>query len=134
MKSSVKRYSFYKAKPEIFKRARALRKNPTKAEELLWQRLNKSQLEGFRFKPQHPIGKFIVDFYYHKAMLIVEIDGDVHLDEEVAERDEGREYELRKFGLKVLRFKNEEVLSNIDKVVDEISTALNKNATPLNLP
>ena len=59
----------------------------TEGEKILWQRLNKSQLLGFRFKAQHPIGRFIVDFYCHKAMLVIEVDGDIHYSEGIANTD-----------------------------------------------
>jgi|SRR5581483_5634657 len=114
----------FKASPEIIRRAAALRKNVTPAEHTLWERINKNQLYGLRFKRQHPIGKFIVDFYCAKALLVIELDGEVHNKTDVAERDEGREYELKQMGLTVLRFKNDEVLNNIDKVLDSIKAVL----------
>jgi very-short-patch-repair endonuclease len=114
----------HNASPEIIKRAADLRCNTTPAEKALWQRINKSQLYGLRFKSQHPIGKFIVDFYCPKLFLVIEIDGEVHNKPEVAERDEGREHELKNYGLKVLRFSNEEVLSNLENVVEKIREVL----------
>ena len=125
MKISVKRDSFYKAKPEIFKRAKELRKNLTEAEKSLWTKLKGNQINGLRFKRQHPIGKFIVDFYCHKASLVIELDGSIHNELEVAERDKGREYELERLGLKVVRFTNKEVLENIEKVVENIISTAN---------
>jgi very-short-patch-repair endonuclease len=110
----------YEASPEIIKRAAILRANTTPAEDALWKKINRSQLYDLRFKRQHPIGKFIVDFYCSKLSLVIEVDGDVHDLPDVAERDEGREIELKKYGLRVLRFTNEEVLNNIDSVVESI--------------
>ena len=113
----ISRPYYYGASPEILKRAEFLRKNLTLAERALWERLNKSQLNGLRFKAQHPIDRFNMDFYCHKVLLVIELDGEIHAQSDVSERDEGREYEIKKLGLSVLRFKNEEVLLNIDKVV-----------------
>lgn len=114
---------FYGASTEIFIRAKELRKNETPAEKILWEKLKLKQL-GVRFYRQHPINKFIVDFYCHAKLLVIELDGGVHSKIEVSERDEGREYELRNFGLKILRFKNEEVLHNPDAVVEKIKDHL----------
>ncbi len=93
----------------------------TEAELLLWERIRKNKNEGYRFKAQHPIGKFIVDFYCHKALLVIEIDGSVHNDKIVAERDEGRELEISNLGIKVIRFTNEEIYNDLDKVTLTIS-------------
>ncbi|HXB12797.1 MAG TPA: endonuclease domain-containing protein [Bacteroidia bacterium] len=114
----------YKASPEIIKRAAVLRKNLTPAERALLGKLGMSQLYGLCFKSQHPIGKFIVDFYCPKLSLVIEIDGDIHAEVDIAERDEERENELKNYGLKILRFSNEEVLNNIDIVLDSIRLVL----------
>jgi len=76
------------------------------------------------FRRQHPIGKFIVDFYCHEKLLVIELDGEIHNREDIAERDEGREYELRKKGLKILRFKNEQVTNDINYVLAEIQKSI----------
>jgi len=115
---------YFNASPEILKRAEALRNQMTEAEKVLWDRLRKNKVNGYRFRTQHPISKFIVDFYCHKALLIIEIDGAIHKNEIVAERDEGREEELKRLGLIVLRFTNDEVLKNTDAVCIGIARAL----------
>ena len=115
---------YFNVSPEILKRAEVLRNELTEAEKLLWERLRKNKVRGLRFRTQHPISKFIVDFYCHKALLVIEIDGDIHKNEIVAERDEGREAELKKLGLIVLRFTNDEVLKNIDNVQKKITRVL----------
>ena len=114
---------FYNAKRNIFKNASELRKNMTGAEMQLWSRLNKSQL-GVRFKRQHPIDIFIADFYCHKYKLVVEVDGEYHNDEDQLEYDEGRTAELERFGITVIRFTNDEVMEDIDRVVMEIEKHL----------
>jgi Uncharacterized protein conserved in bacteria len=112
---------FFGAKRTIFQNAEILRKNMTVAETKLWNRLNKSQL-GVRFKAQHPIDIFIADFYCHKFKLVVEIDGAIHKSQE--EYDEGRTAELEHWGLTVIRFSNEEVLSDIESVIGKINEYL----------
>ena len=107
---------FYNAKRNIFKNASELRKNMTGAEMQLWSRLNKSQL-GVRFKRQHPIDIFIADFYCHKYKLVVEVDGEYHNDEDQLEYDEGKTAELERFGITVIRFTNDDVMEDIDRVV-----------------
>jgi len=122
---------FYGAKRAIFQNACELRKEMTPAEKMLWNRLNKSQL-GVRFKAQHPIDIFIADFYCHKCRLIVEVDGKIHLSQQ--EDDENRTAELERLGLIVIRFTNDEVLYDVEKVVDEIKrfidTAQKEDANP----
>jgi len=120
---------FYGAKRTIFQNACELRKEMTPAEKVLWNRLNKSQL-GVRFKAQHPIDIFIADFYCHKCKLIVEVDGEIHLSQK--EADENRTAELERFELTVIRFTNDEVFNDIEKVVDEIKKfiEINTNTAP----
>ncbi len=98
-------------------RARELRRKPTPAEALLWSRLRRRQL-GVRFRRQHAIDRFIVDFYCAEARLIVEVDGDVH--DLQPERDEVRQAILEALGYRVLRFRNEEVMHDLERVVEEI--------------
>jgi very-short-patch-repair endonuclease len=112
---------FYGAKRTIFQNACELRKNMTPAESALWKRLCKDQL-GVRFKAQHPIDIFIADFYCHKYKLIVEVDGEIHLSQK--EADDNRTAELERFGLTVIRFTNDEILSDVEKVVEEIKRHL----------
>ena len=77
-------------------------------------------MNGIRFRRQHPISKFIVDFYCHKAKLVIEIDGEIHHQKHQAEIDEGRTYELENLDLKIIRFTNDEVIFNIEKVLSKI--------------
>ena len=114
---------FYGAKPDIFEKANLLRNNMTEAENKLWNCLRKNQL-GVRFKPQHPIDIFIVDFYCHKFKLVIEVDGGIHKHQ--SDYDEGRTAELEQFGLKIIRFSNEDVFNDIEKVIRSI----NENITP----
>ena len=120
---------FYGAKRDVFKNAKELRENMTEAEKQLWSRLNSSQL-GVRFKRQHPIDIFIADFYCHQYKLVVEVDGEYHNDEEQLEYDEGRTAELERFGITVIRFTNDEVMANVDRVVVEIEKYLTDELPP----
>jgi very-short-patch-repair endonuclease len=99
-------------------RAQQMRRMPTEAEALLWERLRRGCL-GARFRRQVVIGPFIVDFYCPKARLIVEVDGSVH--DERHEIDVVRDREVRAAGLRVLRVRNEDVLGNLDAVVSSIA-------------
>ena len=121
MQNSFLPEMFYGANRDIFQKAEYLREHMTLAELTLWERLNKSQL-NYRFKAQHPIDIFIVDFYCHKCKLVIELDGEIHLSRK--EYDEGRTAELERFGLKVIRFSNNEVLTNIENVITEIKENL----------
>ncbi len=110
-KKSVETSLNFGASPEIFKKAQMLRRNMTEPEKLLWKKLKDNQLLGYKFRRQHPIDIFIVDFYCHKAKLVIEIDGKTHDKRDVQEYDTARTNTLINFGLKVIRFKNEKVLS-----------------------
>jgi very-short-patch-repair endonuclease len=119
-KSKSKIQMFYGATPENFTRARELRKNETVAEKKLWTELKKKKIRGFRFRRQHPIKHFIVDFYCHKANLVIEVDGSIHNLEYYREYDILKERELKQLGIKVLRFTNKQILFEIDHVLKEI--------------
>jgi very-short-patch-repair endonuclease len=120
-KRTVVRNMFYGAKPKLFEKARELRENMTPSERKIWEKLNKGQL-GVRFKAQHPIERFIADFYCHKFKLVIEIDGRIHDNQQ--EYDLGRTAELEKYGIKVLRFTNDEVDQDIEGVLDAIKSHL----------
>ena len=106
-------------------KAKVLRGTETIAEKLIWEQLKMKQLNGFKFRRQHPISQFIVDFYCHEIGLVIEIDGEIHHKPENKEYDENRTAELEKFELKVLRFTNYEVELHMDKVLDTIKNELN---------
>ncbi len=108
------------ASPEIFIRAKELRKNMTKAEKLLWQELNGKKFGSYKFRNQHPISKFIIDFYCHKKRLGIEIDGAIQNTKGHKFNDNDRTGILNDFGITILRFKNEEVFNDLEKVKSEI--------------
>ena len=111
---------FYGAEPILFEFAKQLRLNPTEAEEFLWEQLSTKKIKGIRFKRQHPILYFIADFYCHQAKLVIEVDGGYHKIPSQYEYDCNRDSELEELGIKVLRFTNEEVISDIENVLKRI--------------
>lgn len=102
-----------------------LRRKPTAAEERLWERLELKH-PGYVFYRQKPIGDYIVDFYCNQAKLVIEVDGDYHLDKDVGGNDRVRNAFMKNLGLTVLRFSNHRVLNDIDKVAAEIRLQLEK--------
>ena len=102
---------------EKLERARELRREMTPAEKLLWQEVRAKKL-GVRFRRQQIIAGFIVDFYCHRAALVVEVDGDIHDLQQ--EEDARREKVLIEMGLRIFRFRNDEILSNLPVVVHKL--------------
>ena len=111
---------FYGASRFEFRKAAMLRANLTDAENALWQELRGKKILGLRFRVQHPIYRYIADFYCHKAKLVIEIDGDSHKRRQQKLTDRIRTEDLTKFGLTELRFSNEEIEMNLDIVVEQI--------------
>ncbi len=105
-------------------RARALRKPGTPAERLLWQRLRNRQLNGAKFRRQHPMLPYFGDFFCLEARLVIELDGSQHGEQAGREADKHRTEVLEREGCRVLRFWNEEVLDNIDGVLETIAKFL----------
>jgi very-short-patch-repair endonuclease len=93
-----------------FKRARALRRTMTPPEVLLWQALRRNRRTGLRFRRQHPIGPYVLDFFCASANLAVEVDGATHDYQERSRRDVLRDVWLRNRGIRVLRIRAEELL------------------------
>ena len=108
------------AKREIFENARELRKSSTEAEDALWEAVRSRRLDGLKIRRQHPAKTFILDFYCHEHLLGIELDGSVHENDEAREYDQNRTAELENLGITLLRFKNEEVLHDLSKVLNEI--------------
>ncbi|QCW98578.1 leucine--tRNA ligase [Aggregatimonas sangjinii] len=108
-------------------RAKEMRNNPTPAEDALWQSI-KSKKVGHKFRRQHLIDNYIVDFVCLAKKLVVEVDGDIH--DLQKEEDEIRTAVLNELGFIVLRFRNERVLGNIDAVLEEIATCLDNRKVP----
>ena len=99
--------------------AKRFRNNATKAENKIWYEvLNNKKLKGYKFTRQKPIDYYILDFYCSKLMLGIEIDGKIH--EKLVERDAERTMDIESFGIKIIRYKNEEVLEDLKTVRDSL--------------
>jgi very-short-patch-repair endonuclease len=111
---------------ELIERARELRKNPTTAEAALWEHLRNGQLDGLKFRRQHPVCGYILDFYCKKARLGIELDGGVHLDPEQKDLDRERTRELEDAGVMILRFWNSEVMQSMSDLLDKIKKSIDE--------
>ena len=109
----------YGASKTIFQYAEVLRKNMTEAEKIVWERLCKNQLD-VRIRRQHPIFKYIADYYCHELKLVIEIDGGIHLSKENSEYDISRDTTLNELGIQIIRFTNAQVTSGIEQVIKKI--------------
>ena len=109
----------YGATTEIFQIAERLRRDMTAPEKIIWDRVCKNQL-GVRIRRQHPVWKFIADFYCHEVRLVIEIDGGIHLRSENREYDISRDIILKEFQIEILRFTNDEVINKTDRVIEKI--------------
>jgi very-short-patch-repair endonuclease len=115
---------FYGANTGTLRAAAILRKNMTLPELILWKKLKDRKIFGTKFRRQHPVDIFIVDFYCHEYQLAIEIDGEIHNNHGVYEYDLGSTADLEKFGIKVIRFTNHQVINNIDLVTTKILKTL----------
>ncbi|MEX2162535.1 MAG: DUF559 domain-containing protein [Anaerolineales bacterium] len=111
-------YVSRETKDGLIESARRMRREPTRAENLLWGKLRKKQLSGYRFRRQHIIQTFIVDFYCPQARLVVEVDGSIH--ELQKEYDKERTRALKELGYQELRLLNNEVERDLDGVLKQI--------------
>jgi isoleucyl-tRNA synthetase/very-short-patch-repair endonuclease len=131
---AVSQYVFT-SDPEIWKKlkqfGRDMRKSATPAEDMLWQVLRNRQLDGYKFRRQHAIGGFIADFVCIPQKLVVEVDGEYHLEEEQKKLDEARSAYLEKFGFRVVRFRNTEVEHDLNRVLESIRRSLASPPNPL---
>ena len=106
---------WHKLEPEALR----MRKSPTPAEDALWQALRGGRL-GVRFRRQHAIDRFIVDFVCLPARLVIEVDGDIHINQ--VAQDGERDARLALAGYRVLRYPNEQVLNELDRVLHDIAS------------
>ena len=115
------RHLWAKLKPA----ARRMRRNPTPPEERLWRRLRNHRLLGLKFRRQHAIDRFIVDFYCAEAQLVVEVDGSVH--KSLVQEDAVRQDVLERRGLRVLRFTNSEIDDSLVDVLKKLKEAISQH-------
>lgn len=106
--------------------AKANRKNPTDAEIALWQQLRNRNIDGFKFRRQHPVAGFIPDFVCLDAKLVIEIDGGYHSKEDQQKYDEARTAWLNDYQYRILRFTNEEVMNNMNHILQQIREKLSE--------
>ena len=111
------------------KHVKSLRHDQTDAERILWQGLRAKRLEGYKFRRQHPIESYIVDFACLSAKLIIEIDGELHETDEAQAYDARRSAVLGRLGWHVMRFWNDDVYDDADGVLDAISLHLQGQAS-----
>jgi len=117
---------FYNTK--LKKYARALRRNMTDAERLLWSKVRRKQLKGFQFYRQRIIGNYIADFYCPKANVIIEIDGGQHYNNEGLKADEVRDDYMKNQGFKVLRFSDRDVIENLNGVMERVYEVISRSS------
>ena len=115
---------------KLYQYGRELRQELTEAEKLLWEELRNRKFNGLKFRRQHPLDKFIVDFYCNEKKIVLELDGGVHNEKINKEYDEARTAMLAGLNIIVLRFKNEEVINDMQgvlKKIRDVANMLNRN-------
>lgn len=118
------------APPRLFSFAKENRYKPTHAEVLLWEALKDKQLGQHKFRRQHPVGRFILDFYCHARRLAVELDGGYHDDPHQKAHDQLRTAELARLGIREIRFRNRDVFQDYWGVLEGIWEALESPQAP----
>ncbi len=108
---------------------RRLRSNMTGPETQLWSRLRARQLQGIKFRRQHGIGPYIVDFYCPEQSLVIEVDGDSHADADQIPKDQLRDRYFQSLGLHVIRYINDDILKNLDGVLEDLTGRLSSGST-----
>ncbi len=109
-------------KPELKDFRRDLRKSLTPAEAFLWKHLQQRKLEGRKFRRQHSIENYIVDFYCASEKLIIELDGEVHDNPSAQLKDEKRDERLKELGFSILRFENKRIFDHLTQVLEEVKS------------
>ncbi|HNQ66777.1 MAG TPA: endonuclease domain-containing protein [Bacteroidales bacterium] len=117
---------FYGASSLIMDRAKQLRRRMTEPEEIVWEIVRENAILRLKFRRQHPISNYIADFYCHKIKLVIEIDGETHNQESAKLYDEHRTNVMNSFGIEVIRFTNNEILSDISFVRKTIERKCNE--------
>ena len=115
--------------PGFLNLKRRLRSDMTGPEKLLWLRLRSRQLQGLKFRRQHGIGPYIVDFYCPERLLVLEIDGESHADSEQILKDQERDTYLNSLGLQVIRYLNSDVTNNLAGVLEDLQQHLSGHST-----
>jgi very-short-patch-repair endonuclease len=105
---------------------KALRKNLSKAEAIMWNHLSRRQMSGYKFRRQHSVDQYVLDFYCPELKLAIEIDGDSHFMPGAQEQDKTRQEHIEAFGIRFLRFTNEDVCKNVDGVCQTVYNAVDE--------
>ena len=124
----------WKVPSRLRSNARALRKNSTDAERILWSELRDHRLSGVSFRRQVPIANYVADFVCHAARLVIELDGGQHYSDQAEQADAVRSAVIQAQGFKVLRFGNHDVITNRAGVLETIASAVAERAPTLTLP
>lgn len=110
-----------------------LRKSSSQMEGAFWRRVRNNQI-GYKFRRQHGIGQYVVDFYCPELQLVIEIDGDSHAEKEHIEYDKAREYFFRKLNLRIIRYYNRDIVNNIEGVFEDLLARIEKLTNPIYPP
>lgn len=108
---------------------RQLRSNMTGPETRLWSRLRARQFQGLKFRRQHGIGPYIVDFYCPERSIVIEVDGDSHAGADQIVKDKQRETYLRARGLRTIRYCNNDIMKNLDGALEDLAERLSSEST-----
>jgi very-short-patch-repair endonuclease len=115
---------------ELFEIIKDQRQNPTPAESKLWQELRRKNLSGFKFRRQHPVAGYILDFYCPKAKIGIEVDGEIHKQSSQIEHDKQRTEDLAAIGVKIIRFWNAEIMNDVESVLEKIVEVIERLKNP----
>ncbi len=106
--------------PELLEVIKEQRQNPTTAEEKLWQELRRKNFSGYKFRRQHPAAGYILDFYCPRLKLGIEVDGEIHKLPDQRAYDEQRSTDLARYGIRIIRFWNAEVMEDMESVLEKL--------------
>jgi len=120
----------YYGNRELVRKARVLRSNMTRAEIILWSRLRSKKIDGYKFRRQQPIYDYVVDFYCHELMLIIEVDGEIHSLSEKKDSDKKRDKILKINGYCILHLTNFEIETETDATINKIRSFITMNLSP----
>ncbi len=120
----------YTGNRRLIKKARELRSQMTLPEILLWSKIRSKQLDGYKFRRQHPIFDYVVDFYCHELKLIIEVDGEIHFRKEQISFDENRDKILKINGYHIFRLTNFEIQTDLETSVNKLRSYISTILSP----
>jgi very-short-patch-repair endonuclease len=129
-KKNIDFFLYLDAEGKTRRYAKSLRKKQTMAEKKLWNFLKGRRCAGLKFRRQHPIHYYVADFYCHEQRLMIEVDGKIHSVLSIKEHDENRTAELERYGIRIIRFSNEQVMNKPEETISEIIEFLTRH--PIN--